>query len=114
VATSQGAPLLLRPRGERTCGAFILAVGSDQFNTGIRSNQTGKEYWSNAAVFAEWIMGYISAQDGANPYEKQIKFDASGLLVWIKNYCDKNPTKSVIRASNEFLAAHGLNAVRSE
>jgi len=83
-----------------------LALSKSDHNSG--KEILGVSYYSKAAAFSEWISGYITAQNGAYPLSKQFSVDMAGVSLWIKNYCEKNPTTIIWTAVNELLRAHGV------
>jgi hypothetical protein len=99
---------LMYGSGKKSCGTYSLAFQTDTFNSGVRNPQ-GRFYASPGAMISEWISGYISAVNTHMPTERQTSVDMAGITLWIKRYCDSNPTSTILNAVNNFLFAQGYS-----
>ena len=54
--------------------------------------------------YAEWVLGFLTAtnlwvMDGRN----QLRIDNAAIDVWIRKWCEQNPTKPLFQAANAFV-----------
>lgn len=89
--------------GADSCGSFTLAIAK---NTPTRAMRMEDQlYYTGTAAYAQWISGYITANGFAGqPVQSQIDFN--GAVMWVKNFCDANPTRPLAHAAQAFVEAH--------
>jgi len=92
--------------GRSSCGELVLALNANTHNTGM--SYRGQMWFSKASAFAEWISGYITAQNAARPVRQQLNLDMAGMSLWLKKYCEQNPTMSMMFAIDALLRAHNV------
>lgn len=90
-------------RARDTCGTYVLALQKHQ-PMAIMDWQ-GENYGTPSYVYSQWIAGYVSAQ-AMNGRPITYLGDINGMAMWIKNYCEKNPTETVFGAAVNFVEAH--------
>ncbi len=76
-------------KDERTCGSYVLA--RDEGRRGSFEKQNN---------FATWLAGYLTGYNQLMPDTYDIKgnSDMNSLLLWLENYCKKNPLEDFISA----------------
>ena len=92
--------------GTETCGQVTLAYSkSNNPIGGIQMD--GKTYLEETNGFTQWIAGYVSSYNWYVAKENgQIPLDPVAMGYWLKNYCEKNPTKGVVQAMNTYIIEH--------
>jgi len=86
--------------GQRSCGQFLAAGGEAPIGTVLQKGQ----YYGEQIRFNEWMMGFVSGFNAA--YEgdvtSQIRVDLASLDVWLRKWCNENPTKAISQAAVAF------------
>ncbi|MBF7144987.1 MULTISPECIES: hypothetical protein [Pseudomonas] len=87
--------------GGDSCASFVLSLSDYQPTNAIVSG--GKTYYTMANAYTQWLAGYITAgSQGAN------RVDVNGMVLWIKKYCEDNPSESIVFGAGAFIRAHHL------
>lgn len=84
-------------------GRFVvLGLGSESCGTYITERRQG-----NDNPYRGWVTGYLSAYNESlkNTYNLLGKSDMEGVMLWLENYCSKNPLNSFSQASGALLGA---------
>jgi hypothetical protein len=87
--------------GTESCGSLLQALREGPYDK--RVVEDGEEMYPKAAVFAEWILAFVSGY-GAGRGKLLPDHDRASLIEWVKSYCEKNPLKVVAFAAH--LLAH--------
>jgi hypothetical protein len=92
--------------GSDSCGSYVLALSEHRPTAAIVMQ--GKTYYTTANAYTQWLSGFVTATNNAadDAKRQQIAVDIAGMSVWIRNYCNANPTQSVLKAALEFVDAH--------
>lgn len=98
--------VLLQGVGAESCGSFVTAIESNKPGEIIKDNHSGKIFYTEINAKMQWIFGFIAAKNWDLPISKQVTIDRDGTALWIKKYCEKNPTKGIPAAASEFVKAH--------
>jgi hypothetical protein len=91
--------------GRQSCGSFVAAVYGEAPGQGHHLEYEGRKWHDEGRLYAEWIQGYITAinilaaQNGA----KQITVDYPGIELWMRNWCQANPTKLLMEGLMTFV-----------
>lgn len=95
-------------RSNTTCGSYVFALEEHGPRTG--REYRGTFYGTPSAMNAQWIAGFLS---GANYVahangRPPIKYsgDTDGITLWVKQWCEKNPTRNITAAAIAFIKAH--------
>ena len=98
--------IMLSGMGADTCGKVTLSYSkSNNPIGGIQMD--GKTYLDETNGFTQWIAGYVSSYNWYVAKENgQIPLDPVAMGYWLKNYCEKNPTKGVFQAINTYIIEH--------
>jgi hypothetical protein len=93
--------------GLNSCGQYLSAVhnhppGKSQ---GLQY-QGGATYVDEATRYLDWLAGFVSASNGwiaRTDTGNGVKADYAAIDVWMRRWCEQNPTKLVIEAASEFV-----------
>ena len=89
--------------GSDSCGSYVLALAKNPPTQAILME--GQVYYTDTAAYAQWISGYVTANAFAGrPVQENIDFN--GIMMWVKNYCDTNPSHTIAHAAQAFVQAH--------
>ena len=89
--------------GKDSCGSFTLAIAKNVPTSAMRMDE--QLYYTDTAAYAQWIAGYVTANEAARqPVRSHTDFN--GVMMWIKNFCDSNPTSPLAHAAQAFVEAH--------
>jgi hypothetical protein len=94
--------------GTDTCGAFLIALQKHE-NPSTVLNWQGEQYAIPTAVYVQWLSGFLSRENWARGTRKEpiaYRGDWAGMAMWMKNCCEKNPTKNFIDGAQAFINAH--------
>jgi hypothetical protein len=83
---------------------WIYGVGRQACTTYLEARKAGG---IEELSYKNWIMGYITAvnQNSADTYNILGQYDFQGAMVWLDQYCQKNP------GSNMYMAVANMTAV---
>lgn len=102
-AGSPDDPLAYYGFGGRSCGAIASITYSTPPGTYRSITSKGEEYTSASKSYQEWLQGFVSAINFKNaftePPKKQITVDLAGMDLWVRNWCEKNPTADLMTAA---------------
>ena len=91
-----------------SCGRYLSAV----YN--LPPGQTGSvqlpegRFFNEAARYFDWLAGFVSASNGwitRSGTGNSIRADYAAIDVWMRKWCEQNPTKSVAEAASEFVTS---------
>lgn len=89
--------------GSDSCGSYVLALAKNAPTRAMRMEE--QLYYTDTAAYAQWISGYVTANAFAGrPIPEHIDFN--GIMMWVKSYCDTNPTHTIAHAAQAFVSAH--------
>lgn len=100
------ADVLLQGVGAESCGSFLTAISKNSPGEVLKENNSGEVFYTEINAKMQWIFGFIAAKNWDLPESKQITVDRDGTAIWIKQYCEKNPTKGIPSAASEFVKVH--------
>lgn len=85
--------------GNDSCALFVLSLQDYQPTNVIVTG--GKTYYTMANAYTQWLAGYITAgSEGAN------RVDVNGIALWVKKYCEANPSQLLVFGAGAFIRAH--------
>lgn len=87
--------------GSNSCGALVQAYREGSPSVGVEHQ--GRVFSAKSQLYAQWLAGFFSS---SNVFKSETGdfakgTDMDGLTEWVRFYCEKNPTQSVIRAATE-------------
>ena len=89
--------------GTASCGSILIALEKNEPSDGFEMN--GQYYYTEIAAYSQWVLGYISSYSAIYGIPTK-ETDLNGVIMWIKKYCEKNPSDMISNASNAFIKAH--------
>jgi hypothetical protein len=89
--------------GTSSCASFLRTTDSTPGSSRSLAYPNGQTWFSENRLYAEWIMGFITAMNAV--YENQIHTDGPGFDLWLRNWCQEHPANSVHWAVAEFVRA---------
>lgn len=110
-ANSQGKKthIAVQGVGAESCGSYVLAIQKNGPASSLEWK--GERYSTPTKTYVQWIAGYVSAHnamkliDGRGD-EQVVGVDLNGMALWIKNFCEKNPTVTILNAASTFIGEH--------
>ena len=94
--------------GLDSCASYVLALHENRPTAAIEME--GKTYYTMANAYTQWITGFVTAANISGQPTRQIKVDVNGIALWVKNYCDANPSENIVAAASAFVRTHRLKA----
>ena len=91
--------------GADSCGSYVVALSENRPTAVIRME--GKMFFTAANAYSQWLSGFVTAENLRLPGgPSQIQVDANGIALWVKNYCEANPSRPLVNAATAFVLAH--------
>lgn len=94
--------------GTDSCAKFLSATDGHKLQIiGVYTALDGNKYFSENALYLEWIKGFISS---FNMLHDSMKIDVDNWAteLWIRNWCNKHPTERLVTAADQFIHAHTI------
>jgi hypothetical protein len=91
--------------GNHSCGKYLAAVHGHPPGRGNVINHPQKGQFSDDHyLYMHWLAGFLSATNWLALNEPNfIKNDGAAIDVWIRKWCEQNPTKPLFQAAEEFV-----------
>jgi hypothetical protein len=89
---------------DTSCGQFVAANEGHKLNTHGVVQRDGVKYVSENEVMHQWVRGLLTGVNWARDTQHQIQTDNAAIDLWLRNWCNKNPTKSLYDATAAFIA----------
>jgi hypothetical protein len=104
--------------GTRSCGRFIATVDKHPPGTFLSLKRADGELFSENTGYQQWLMGFVSGFNTARAGEELQQritntLDVAGIDLWMRNWCNKHPTKDVADGAIALIAELRSNADRS-
>jgi hypothetical protein len=88
-------------RGTRTsCGQFIAAMEAHK----IMQQQDGVPHMSERALMMEYVDGLLTGLNLSRDRAHQIRSDNAAIELWLRSWCARHPTNSLVDAVAAFSA----------
>jgi hypothetical protein len=91
----------------KSCGQYLSAVYNHPPGQTRSINHPEGQFFDDAARYFDWLAGFIAASnwwmartDTGNSVNNA---DYAAIDVWVRRWCEQNPTKSVVEAVSEFV-----------
>jgi hypothetical protein len=96
--------------GNDSCASYVLALDDDRPTAAI--NMDGKDYYTAANAYTQWINGFVTAANMSGPqgFKYQIHVDVNGIALWVKNYCAAHPSDPIVSGAGAFVRTHRSSA----
>ncbi len=91
---------------ELSCGGLIAAIGDLPPGKHRKMNNAMGVFVSEYKGYQEWLMGFMSGFNRAHAGdEKQqvANIGIAGMDLWMRNWCNKHPTKLVFDGADAFI-----------
>jgi hypothetical protein len=89
--------------GNHSCGKYLAAVQGHAPGTGKGFNDRWQGQFSDDhTLYMAWLGGFFSAMNFLISEPNQIQGDNAAIDVWIRKWCEQNPTKQLIDAAWAF------------
>jgi hypothetical protein len=62
----------------------------------------GGKFYAELIWYHEWMMGFVSGYNSAYEANMDDRTDLSALDVWLRNWCNNNPTRNFAQAGQAF------------
>jgi hypothetical protein len=87
--------------GLHSCSKYLAAVQGHAPGKGRLINRPEGQFTDEHFRYAEWLTGFFSATNWWVMDEpNQIQTDEAAMDVWIRKWCERNPTKALIEAAS--------------
>jgi hypothetical protein len=102
--------------GVESCASYTLALRDNRPTAAIKMD--GKIYYTEANGFTQWIVGFVNAANwittstnistkvGKRLQHTKMSVDVNGVALWVKNYCEANPSASISLGAVAYVNAH--------
>jgi len=96
--------------GLNSCGQYLSAVHNHPPGTytSIERPQEG-EFFDEASRYQQWLGGFISGSNWKTYKDSgnNVRTDGAAIDVWMRRWCERNPTKKVFEAAAAFVLEQG-------
>jgi hypothetical protein len=91
--------------GNNSCGKYLAAVHGHAPGKGSGFNDRWRGKFSDDhSLYMAWLGGFFSAMNWLVLDEPNgIKTDNAAIDVWIRKWCEQNPTKTLLDAASAFV-----------
>jgi len=91
--------------GTNSCGMYLSAVHNHPPGMSRTVNSREGQFFDEHMRYVEWLGGFITVTNvsmGTGP-DQNVKGDDASIDVWVRKWCEQNPTRSVIDAAIAFV-----------
>jgi hypothetical protein len=91
--------------GNNSCGKYLAAVHGHApgKGTGFNDRWRGK-FSDDHSLYMQWLAGFLTATNlWVTNEPNSIRFDGAAIDVWIRKWCEQNPTKTLLDAASAFV-----------
>jgi hypothetical protein len=100
--------------GTHSCGKYLAAVHGHPPGVGKVINHPEGRYSDDHVRYLAWLEGFFTATNLWVTHEPNgIESDTSAIDVWIRKWCEQNPTKSLSEAASAFALDQRQEYLRS-
>jgi hypothetical protein len=91
--------------GTHSCGKYLAAVHDHPPGTGMGFNDPQRgHFYDDHHLYMAWLGGFFTATNMWVLNEpNSIESDSAAIDVWIRKWCDQNPTKHLFEAASAFI-----------
>jgi hypothetical protein len=96
--------LFVSDLGNHSCGKYLAAVHGHPPGVGrVLKDSSEGQFSDDHHRYVAWLGGFFSATNWWVMDERnQVRIDNSAIDVWIRKWCEQNPTKFLIEAASAF------------
>jgi hypothetical protein len=92
------------PLGQHSCGKYLAAVHGHAPGKGNVINHREGRFSDDHGRYMGWLEGFFTATNWwVTINENGIQSDSAAIDVWIRKWCEQNPTKALVDAASEFV-----------
>jgi hypothetical protein len=102
---AQDGKLSLYGLGANSCGQYLAAVHGHPPGKARALNRPEGRYSDDHFRYMAWLDGFFSATNILVDERNQLKVDAAAIDVWIRKWCEQNPTQPLVEAASAFASA---------
>jgi hypothetical protein len=90
--------------GNNSCGKYLAAVHGHPPGTGRVLNRPDGQLYDDHIRYTDWLTGFFTATNWFVLDEhNQLRIDNAAVDVWIRKWCEQNPTKALFEAAWAFV-----------
>ena len=91
--------------GTPSCGKYLAAVHGHAPGAGIGFNDRWRgQFYDDHFRYMAWLAGFLDATNlWVTNDRNSIQSDNAAIDVWIRKWCEQNPTKSLVEAASAFV-----------
>ena len=91
--------------GNNSCGKYLAAVHGHAPGKGSGFNDRWRGKFSDDhSLYMQWLAGFLTATNlWVTNEPNSIRFDGAAIDVWIRKWCEQNPTKTLLDAASAFV-----------
>src|SRR4249920_1443659 len=87
-----------------SCGRYLAAVHGHAPGTSTVLKDRGKQFYDDHTRYMSWLDGFLTATISWLLNEpNRIMTDSAAVDVWLRKWCEQNPTKTLMEAALEFV-----------
>jgi len=104
TADAQEKVIFTTGLANNSCGKYLAAVHGHPPGKSMVADLPQGQFHDDHHRYIEWLRGFLTAtdllvMDGPN----QLKVDDAAIDVWIRKWCEQNPTKPLFQAAMAFV-----------
>ena len=91
--------------GNDSCGKYLSAVHGHApgKGTGFKDRWRG-QFYDDHTRYMDWLGGFVTATNlWVTNDRNSIQSDNAAIDVWIRKWCEQNPTKTLVEAASAFV-----------
>jgi hypothetical protein len=91
--------------GTHSCGKYLAAVHGHAPGAGIGFNDRWRgQFYDDHFRYMAWLAGFLDATNlWVTNDRNSIQSDNAAIDVWIRKWCEQNPTKTLVEAASAFV-----------
>ena len=105
ITASYAQQAYVHGMGNNSCGKYLAAVHGHAPGKGSGFNDRWRGKFSDDhSLYMQWLAGFLTATNLWVTNEPNgIRFDGAAIDVWIRKWCEQNPTKTLLDAASAFV-----------
>lgn len=96
-------------KGNNSCGRYLSGVHNHPPGTPrVMKHEEGR-FADEHSGYLDWLAGFVTASNAwiaRTGTGNSIRTDYAAIDVWVRKWCEQNPTRSVFEAANAFVMDH--------
>jgi hypothetical protein len=100
----QGRSYFIYDLGRHSCGKYLAAVHGHPPGKGKVIKHPEGQFSDDHIRYMDWLGGFLTATNWwVTDEHNDIRTDNAAIDVWIRKWCEQNPTKHLVEAASEFV-----------